>query len=89
MVDLISLFVIMVAILIIGYDKIGLFFEDKVLGPLATNIMSMTGSSLRFPLFVAGIIILFAALIYSLRKKIASSGIYIKIREFASKMSRN
>lgn len=82
MVDLISLFVIMIAVLIIGYDKIGSFFEDKVVGPLATKIMSMTGSSLAFPLLVTGIIILSAFILYSLRNRIASSAIYVKIREF-------
>jgi uncharacterized protein (TIRG00374 family) len=82
MVDLISLFVIMIAVLIIGYDKIGSFFEEKVLGPLATRIMTMTGSSLAFPLLLTGIIILFAVILYSLRNRIASSGIYIKIRAF-------
>ncbi len=83
-VDLISLFVIMIIVLIIGYDKIGSFFEDKVLGPLADKIMSMTGSSLIFPLFVTGILILIAATIYLLRATIASSKIYIKVKTFFS-----
>jgi len=82
MVDLISLFVIMFAILIIGYDKIGSFFEDKVLVPMADKIMNLTGSSLIFPLFVTGVLLLIAVIIYYLRRMITSSKIYLKIREF-------
>jgi len=82
MVDLISLFVIMIAVLIIGYDKIGSFFENKVLDPLSAKIMDTTGSSLVFPLSVIGVLILVASIIYFLRNKIASSKFFIMVSVF-------